>query len=259
MGLVALAAVVPFGRSADLVEKHFDSPEQPSYLIVTSRQRSSSSTLSRVLASHPCALHGNEIWTDGKTQDHLGAHQHTGMSGQEILDDPHLFLTSAGSEICAEAISDGTIPVTCGGQCTIVIKMFDSHGLSRDGIASLMRDSNMAFVVLEREVGKEYCSHLRATTLGDWGTTPDGHKKDLPPVDCDEVPRDFSLKHDRWFYRVRQELRLNERSFVDIPFALVASCGLQRLAESIYAMHGFSVPIEMQLSPDIDSLFSACV
>lgn len=90
------------------------------FVVVASRQRSSSSSsaLSRVLASHPCALHGNEIWIDGEAQDHLGAHnKHTGMSWKEIGAVLRLFLANARSKICAEAAADGTIPDTRGGQC----------------------------------------------------------------------------------------------------------------------------------------------
>lgn len=255
--LVSLLAIAPFGWSSSL-EQEVNAPKQPSYLIVTSRQRSSSTTLSRVLASHPCALDGNEIWFEKSTQDKLGAHNYTGMGWKAVHTEPHLFLTSARAKICAKALSDGTIPDTCGGQCTIVIKMFDQHGLKRDVISSLMADPSMAFVVLERDVGGEYCSHQRAELHHDWGTLPGKHKTGLPLLDCAEVPEKYVNVHNDWFHFVRRALGLHGRIFVDVSFDLVASCGLQGLAESIYAMHGFVLPTTLNVAEEIDALFRGC-
>lgn len=234
-------------------------PDQPTYLIVASRQRSSSSTLSRVFASHPCALHGNEIFSEDRKQDHLGAHAVVDMTQSEIYDEPHEYLTLAQEALCAEAVADGTIPDVCGGRCTIVIKLLDIFGLSGAGIASLMEDPRMEFVVLERDIQGEYCSYARAMSQGDWGTTPGQHKASLQVVPCDDVPREFSDKHEDWFAELRRQLRRSSRSFVDVPFALVASCGLKSLAESVFAMFGFPLPIDVEFPRDIQKLFDVCL
>ena len=137
--------------------------------------------------------------------------------------------------------------------------MFDSHGLTRDGVTSLMKDPSMAFVALERDVGNEYCSYLRAITRDGPGTAAGGFYNNPPAMDCDDVPREFVVAHDKWFDRIRQELRLNGRSFVDVPFSLVASCGLPELAESILVVNGFVLPTELELPSDIVSFFPECV
>lgn len=253
----AVSAAVA-GEWKEYETEDFDAPTQPTYLIVASRQRSSSSTLSRVFASHPCALHGNEIFSEDPKQDHLGAHAAVDMSQHDIYGDPHEYLTRAQKAICAQAVSDGTVPDVCGGQCTIVIKLLDVFGLPQAGIAALMGDPRMEFVVLERDIPGEYCSYARAMSQGDWGTTPGQHKASLPDVPCDEVPREFTDKHEDWFAELRQQLRRSRRSFVDVPFALVASCGLKSLAERVFAMFGFPLPIDIEFARDIEKLFASC-
>ncbi|CAM9720057.1 unnamed protein product [Scytosiphon promiscuus] len=259
---VILCSVFSVSLSSESKEpqmEEFVVPDQPSYLVVASRQRSSSSTLSRVFASHPCALHGNEIFAEDPKQDHLGAHAVVDMSQREIYEDPHQYLTRAQEALCAQAVSDGTIPDVCNGQCTIVIKLLDIFGLPPAGIAALMEERRMEFVVLERDIEGEYCSYARAMSQGDWGTTPGQHKASLPDVPCDVVPREFTDKHEDWFAELRLQLRRSSRSFVDVPFALVASCGLKSLAEVVFAMFGFPLPIDIDFPYDIQKLFDACL
>lgn len=184
----------------------FDKPSQPDYIIVSARQRSGSSTLSSSLGGHPCTLNGNEIWSDNASQDILRGHTYTSLSNQEIRKNPHAFLSEIHDDICHMARNNGYIDSSCS-KCTVVVKMFDIHHLSEEGIIDLMSDKDISFVVLERDVQKEYCSLQLAHEKGDWGTTPSDHKKENNEYQCDTVSESFAWEHNAWFYFIRTELR----------------------------------------------------
>jgi len=229
----------------------------PSYIIIASRQRSSSSTLNGMISSHPCVLHGNEIITNSPGQDKLGAHGHVDMTAEEIHHDPHTFLTMAHHGICEEARRDGTLPDTCDF-CTISIKLFDKHHVSEDGLHDLMNDHDMYFVVLEREVSEQFCSLKRAAQINDWATTPSRHKNIDIPCSSSEVTQEFREMHDKWFHTVRSGLRNAGKFFLDIPFTSVASCDLLSLTMSIFGFSGLFIPERVVLGGELEKLFWVC-
>lgn len=254
--LTCLWAILGSASSTSKTVIPFGVPRQPAYVIVLSRQRSSSTTTSQVIAGHPCALFGNEIW--GKAQDVLGAHDYANMTWPEVRDDTDRFLTTGREHICSNAISDGTIPESCGGQCTIVVKEFDIHRISERGMDQLMQDERIEFVVLERDVHGEYCSHEEARVHNDWGTIPGAHKQRLSPVNCEDIPEDYVQTHEEWFSRVRSALQRNGRSYVDVPFSLIASCRFREFAQSIYTRMGFSTPVSVPFKYPLAEAFTEC-
>ncbi|CAN0191086.1 unnamed protein product [Scytosiphon promiscuus] len=254
--LVLACLLGMLGLASSTSVTRFGAPSQPSYVIVLSRQRSSSTTTSQVIASHPCALFGNEIW--GEAQDILGAHGFANMTWPEVRDDTDRFLTTGRDHICRKAISDGTIPDSCDGQCTIVVKEFDIHRISVEGMNKVMQDATIEFVVLERDVEGEYCSHMEAKVNNDWGTIPGAHKKNHPHVECEDAPDDFVQTHNEWFARVRSALHRNGRSFVEVPFSLIASCRFREFAQSMYGRMGFRLPGSVPIKYPLAEAFTKC-
>lgn len=234
-----------------------EEPIPPKYIIVSSRQRSSSSTLNRMISSHPCILHGNEMLTNSLGQDTLDAHRHSDMSREDIYYDPRDFFLRAYDGICEEARENGNLPDTCD-HCTISIKLFDIHYLDPDGLFEVMNDHDFSFLVLERDVEAQYCSYERAKIANDWGTTPSTHKK--INFDCSdyELSESFVEKNDKWFNTLRSGLRKANRFFQEVPFASVASCDLLNLVKSIFGLNALVVPGELQLQNDLERLFIDC-
>jgi len=228
-------------------------PVQPKYIIVASRQRSSSSTLAYLIGGHPCVLSGNEIWTNKPTQDILGAHGMVNMSYNEVSENPDVFLHKVHEKACMDA----QLPDMCNGMCSISIKLFDIHIVSSNGLRKLMNDTSFFFVVLERDVRGEYCSHMRANLYDDWGITPSGHSLMSKDFICGETKENFISEHNRWFHTLRENLRVAKRFFMEIPFALVASCGLKDLVNSIYAVNGIPPGI-MDIQENLKELFYNC-
>lgn len=236
-------------------------PSRPDYIIVSSRQRSSSTTLTSVLGSHPCVISGNEIWTDNPVQDRLDAHSMVNMTSKEISENPDLFLQKAHGLICQKS----NLPEMCGGNCTIAIKMFDEHKLSYTGIKSLMNNRNNFFVVLERDVRGEYCSYHKAQMTGDWGVTPQGHKKSTEHFKCGVIDRTFESKHNTWFSMLTTNLKEMGRFFISVPFSMVASCELKNVVNSIFSATGQPMPAPLQLkgerfflNGEMENLFKKC-
>lgn len=238
---------------------HFDKPSQPDYLIVAARQRSGSSTLSSSLGGHPCAANANEIWTNNTSQDILGGHEFTSLSPKDIRAKPHEFLSEIHSSLCSKAKSTGLVHETCS-KCTIVLKMFDIHDISSEGIIDLMSDKDVYFVVLERDVEQEFCSLQLAHQKGDWGTTPGQHKlKYASTFDCGGVTEEFYYKHTLWFNFLRTELRRNQRFFVDIPFDVISSCEIKEAVESVFAFSGLELPVDFHYADkNIENVFNMC-
>jgi len=252
MILVFLTLILFVGAAVDL---EHETP--PSYIIIASRQRSSSSTLNTVVSSHPCVLHGNEMFFNNPQQDILGAHSYVEMSSEEIGQDPHRFLSTAYNGICEEARKDGTLPDTCEF-CTISIKLFDKHNLSKNGLHDLMNDHNMRFIVLERDASEQFCSLKRANHINDWGTIPSRHKNIDIPCSSNEVTQEFHEKNEEWFYTIRSGLRNAGQFFLDIPFKSVASCDLLSITMSIFGFSGLFIPEEVVLQEDMEKLFWGC-
>lgn len=228
-------------------------PLRPKYIIVSSRQRSSSTTLTRVISSHPCVISGNEIWTNRVEQDILGVHEVVGMDQDYIHENPEEFLNESHHVACGEA----DIPEMCGGQCTIVIKLFDIHALDHNGMVSLMKNTEFFFIVLEREIRGEFCSYEKAWRKNEWGVTPGEHKESTD-FECGETTHAFENAHIRWFSLLRENLMKNKRFFIDVPFYLVASCELVHLMESIFGATGLFLPVELDLQPETEILFEDC-
>lgn len=234
-----------------------EKPKPPKYIIIASRQRSSSSTLNRMISSHSCVLHGNEIWTRNHSQDNLGAHDVVDMSDEEIRQYPNEFLLSAYDELCSNAIMNGDISSDCE-TCTIAIKMFDIHGLG-DNVSSLIEDSDFEFLVLERPVQGQYCSWKRAKISNDWATVPGKHNAEtaIPPDDCAMVPYNFKEKSEKWYRMIRTELKREGRFYTEIPFETVSSCKLSNLMGFIYSQYGLDIG-ELDLVSDLEDLFTVC-
>lgn len=257
---VTFVAFVSLHLAAEAASREFLPPSPPKYIILLSRQRSSSTTMSYLLGQHPCSLHGNEMWYPAPRQDVLHAHRHTDMSPADVKKDPHAFLNSVHDEICNEAIESGKISASCEGKCAIVIKTFDIHHLSLDGIFSMMEDPEFRFVVLERKLEDEYCSYLVATIAGDYGTVPSEHiKGSADNITCGSPPEEYADKHVTWFRTMRDALRTRGTFFVDVPFALVASCRLQEVIPSILAFMGLNAPYEVEdMRESLETLFLEC-
>lgn len=233
-------------------------PTPPEFVVIVARQRSGSSTLSNLIGSHPCSLSGNEIWRNSTKQDPLGAHRLTNMTPEQVRQQPHTFLKEIHDNVCTEAIRNGRIASNCKGKCTISVKMFDVHHLSQEGIFAMVDDPDFRFVVLERNVEDEYCSHYIAVTTGDFGTTPGGHKKMSARIECGEATPEFVDEHTQWFSSMRNNLRSKGRSYLDIPFALVASCELKELIASILGFLGLYTPVSVGILPRYDAVFKPC-
>lgn len=229
-------------------------PLRPKYIIVSSRQRSSSTTLTTVISSHPCVISGNEIWTHSSNQDILGVHDAVGMDQDDIQKNPEEFLREAHNVACGEA----DIPEICGGQCTIAIKLFDVHALDYNGMVSLMKNPEFFFIVLERGIRGEFCSFEKAWRKNDWGVTPAGHRESTKDLECRSTTPEFENAHNHWFSLLRENLMENKRFFVDVPFYLVASCELVHLIESIFGATGLVLPVELDLQSDMEVLFEDC-
>ena len=234
-----------------------EQPKPPKYIIIASRQRSSSSTLNRMISSHSCVLHGNEIWTRHHSQDILGAHDIVNMSDEEIRQYPDEFLLSAYDEICNNAKMNGDIPDECE-TCTIAIKMFDIHGLG-DNVAYLMDNLDFQFIVLERPVQGQFCSWKRAEIHNDWATVPGNHKTEtVIPMDyCDIVPYNFKENNIKWYRMLRNGFKKSGRFYTEVSFETVSSCKLSSLMGSIYSQFGLSLG-QLNLPWDLEDLFTNC-
>ena len=251
--IFAAMACVKFASST----VHVDQTPQSDYIIVAARQRSGSSTLSSVIGGHPCAVNANEIWTNQPSQDILGAHEFTELDEHEIRQYPREFLSQIHGPLCDLSMENGMIDSFCD-KCTIVLKMFDIHSISPDGIKNLMSDKDISFVVLERDVQKESCSLQLAHQKGDWGTTPGQHKIKAD-FQCVPASPEFVQNHDYWFNNIRKELANHGRFFLHVPFDAVASCQLKNVAESIFAFGGLKTPADLVFqNKHIDSLFNEC-
>lgn len=259
MKLFSLSGVIFFSCVLGSESVLFEKELQPDYLIVSSRQRSGSSTLSAVIGGHPCAISANEIWTDSPYQDHLGAHQVTTMDHDEIRDDPRGFLSQVYGPLCEQARERGDIDLSCS-KCTIVLKMFDIHSISTSGIESLMDDDTIDFVVLERDVQDQFCSLEVAHQKGDWGTTPGQHNSNKrDEFVCGHVTQEFASEHHAWFDFLHRELLNKGRYFLNVSFYSVASCELKRVASSIFAFGGLENPVDFEYNDyNIESLFDSC-
>ena len=239
-----------------------ESASRPNYVIVSSRQRSSSTTLTSVLGSHPCMVSGNEIFVNDPVQDRLGAHSFVNMTYEEIREFPDLFLSKAHSNICKNQY----LPPVCQGHCTVSVKLFDEHSITYPGIQSLMENDDNFFLVLERDVHDEYCSFKKAKETGDWGVTPQGHNKQLKFECPDYVDLDFKFRHKRWFNMLRSKLHEAGRFFIEVPFSLVASCRLHNLVNSIFMATGqplSNIALELKgtkffMNGEMENLFKNC-
>ena len=234
-----------------------EQPKPPKYIIVASRQRSSSTTLNRMISSHSCVIDGNEIWFKPRAQDKLGARGITDMTKEDIALFPDEFLMSTYDELCENARMNGDIPSECE-TCTISIKLFDVHNLGNN-IIYLMENPEIEFIVLERPVQGQFCSWMRAQIHNDWATVPGSHKPEtiIPSNDCMNVPHEFVENNLKWFRMLRNGLKKTGKIYTEVSFETVSSCKLSNLMGSIYSQFGLSLG-QLSLPPDLEDLFTDC-
>ena len=234
-----------------------EQPKPPKYIIIASRQRSSSTTLSRMISSHSCVIDGNEIWSRPRAQDKLGAHDIADMSDEDIRLFPDEFLLSTYDELCENARMNGDIPSECE-TCTISIKLFDVHALG-DNVIYLMENPEFEFIVLERPVQGQFCSWKRAEIHNDWATVPGNHRPEtaLPENDCMNIPHAYVERNVKWFRMLRNGFKKTGRIYTEVSFETVSSCKLLKLMGIIYSQFGLSLG-QLNLPSDLEYLFTEC-
>ena len=247
--LLIFATLLSF-YNAMVIEK----PTPPKYIIIASRQRSSSTTLTRMIASHSCVLDGNEVWNVyDKDQDKQSAHDYVNMNPYEIRKDPGVFLSLAHEGICQTARDNGSLHSQCD-TCTVVVKLFDIHGI--ENVTQLFEYTEFGFVVLERPIEGQWCSLKKAEATNDWATTPGGHK--VVDYECDDVPEQFRDRIQKWYDLLRSGLKDAGRFYMEIPFSVIASCNLSRLIPTLYSEFGLELSNEITLPSDLEELFRYC-
>lgn len=251
--------------SVNSVLTYFDEIVPPKIIAVMSMQRSGSTTVSRLLASHKCAVWGNEVFVpreDGEvTQDELGIHELTGRNVTYSRSRPVDFLLEANKIICKSDM----VPEECNGMCTIVVKVFETHHVSRFGtlnIQDMLRSPDVGIVVLQREMKDWFNSYHAATKEGDWVTVPD---KERPKrVKVNSVPDFHVNRYKKWFETIREEIINFGKIHVEIPFSAVKTCRLfDSVLPSIYTVFGFDIHKGVDIknmwnTDNMESLLESC-
>lgn len=202
------------------VRVSFDDPVPPKIIAVMSMQRSGSTTLSRLIASHKCVVWGNEIWDHNKLQDVLGAHAMTGLDEDYSSLHPVDFLLQVNEIVCKSSL----VPEECNGWCSIVVKVFDIHDISESGLMDLVRCPEVGIVILQRSLSERYSSKISASMNGDWNTVPSKSRPEheMHPV----VPYEERNKYDTWFSFLRNTLSEADKVYIEVSFAMVKTCRL---------------------------------
>ena len=211
----AAALLSPAGTSAD-------------WVIVASRQRSSSTSLARAIAQRlgPCSVFADEmLHHHGPTYDLIADVSGRGWKSQAVL---HRAGNPLGLARAAHAAWTSRVQNTTAAcrdaHVTLVMKVFDVH--KNFFLNKLFTHRAACVVVLERDAAAEECSLRWAAHTGDWGEEPA-----LPTTRAADLSRPrqeeqraayanfrrancsragtaaFRLAHDAWFARVRAKLR----------------------------------------------------
>ena len=215
------------------IHTFFDETIPPKVIALMSMQRSGSTTVSRLLSSHKCTVWGNEIFSGGN-QDVLGAHETLGYTPEETRKNPLQFLLEVNKSICKQ------VPSECNGRCTIVVKIFNIHQLSENGISDIISSDDIGIVVLQRELKDWYSSSVAAWTMNDWNTTPHDNR----PVRevFDNVPTKDKARYTEWFDKIRSLSTYLGKMYLEIPFSSVQTCALfDMVIPSIYNFFGFNL------------------
>ena len=253
----SISGVILLSCIHGIESSRFENVTQSDFIVIASMQRSGTTTLTGVIGGHPCAVSGNEIWTDKPPQDILGGHRYTTKNDFEVREKPSEFLSEIHEPLCRDARERGYIAPSCSS-CTIVVKMFDIHGMPVVGIQNLMGSDSVDFVVVERDIQEQFCSLQLASQKGDWGTTPIQHVA-KEGFNCPTVTDHFAFRHNSWFRLLRTELLNKGRYFLNVPFSSIASCDLKRVASSIFAFGGLQTPVDIDYRDyNLDSLFESC-
>jgi len=213
-----------------------DAVRAAEFVVVVSRQRSSSTVLSQAIAAfHPCVTWTNEIFhrepaarlrRECGTQDrfsgkllraHGKAALHTSRFSQPVE-----FL---------RAVRDLQLSVQWPRQgCSraayaLVFKLFDGHlhgRLQQSGLKDLLSDPRTAVVVLERDPAASECSLSWARHSADWGVVPARHSDAYAAYQskhCAGMPSPtYQAAHVAWYRRVRGLLRQLRKPFLDVTF-----------------------------------------
>lgn len=225
-----------------VIDLNKNTTTRPEVVIIFSRQRSGSTTLSSILATDKCSLFGNEIWIDTNGQpgqDFLNAHEIMGVNRTTVMDNPLRFLTGLNEKLC----SSSELPEECGGKCTIVAKLFDLHYkwfLTPDGIRDIISDERIEFVILERDVNEVYTSTKSARRRGDWTTHPGKNRPSkeyygLPPLK-------FIEDHNSWYSFIRKSLLENGRVYTEVSFQSLKGCNLfNKVLPKVFYNLGFDL------------------
>lgn len=224
----------------------FDDPVPPKVIAVASMQRSGSTTLSRLIASHKCVVWGNEIWNPDKDQDVLGAHAMTGLDVEYSASHPVDFLLRVNEMVC----KSGLVPEECNGRCSIAVKVFDIHYISESGLADFVMSPDVGIVILQRDISELYASKLSASKNGDWQTTPSVFRPEheAHPV----VPYEARDRYDTWFSYLRNTLSEAEKVYMEVSFATVKTCKLfDTVLPSLLTFFGFDI----QDGADVENLW----
>ena len=214
------------------IKTFFDEAVPPKIIAVMSMQRSGSTTVSRLMASHKCVVWGNEIFAGGG-QDVLGAHDLLDYTSGESRDDPLEFLLELNKSICKSE----SLPKECNGRCTVVVKIFNNHQVSEQGISDIISSEDVGIIVLQRNLNDWYASNVAAWSLGDWNTTPHDNRPHREIFQT--VPVKDKDRYINWFDKIRSLSNEVGKLYLEIPFSTVKTCGLfDMVIPSVYKFFG---------------------
>jgi len=213
----------------------------PKIVVILSMQRSGSTSLNTMLASHPCALNGNEIMTDRESQDLLLAHKLTGMDWEYTRSNPLEFLMESHRHICGTRSE-------CGGDCTIFVKLFDINGISDENLLDLFSSQEIGYVVLERNPADSYSSMKNAEEQGDWLTSPGENR---PKKINYELTEKYRKRQSDWYVKLRGFLRDVGHTYVEVSFQSIQSCDLiHEVLPRVYNFFGMESGMVVNVDDD---------
>jgi hypothetical protein len=214
----------------------------PEFLVIASMPRSASTEVS-MQVSHGvgCTVWFNEFF-NGRPDQTIASKGESKRSWEAKYDNPLASLRATRAVHCKNQLP------SCGGHCTVVIKLMGYHFVHGPKLQKLLASSSTLVVVLERDPDHRLCSEMWARHTGDWGTTPHKHalvasklgiREKRPPC-TQHATGMFRQKHDSWYAEVRGILRAASKPSIDVrsedfmarPDAvrdtILAAAGLQR-------------------------------
>ena len=239
------------------IKTFFDEAVPPKIISVMSMQRSGSTTVSRLLSSHKCVLWGNEIFSGG-SQDVLGAHDLLGYVPGESREDPLGFLLKLNKSICKSE----SVPKECNGRCTVIVKIFNNHQVSEQGISDIISSEDVGIIVLQRNLNDWYSSSIAAWKQGDWNTTPHDNRPEREIFQT--VPVKNKDMYTSWFEKIRSLSNEVGKLYLEVPFSSVKTCNLfDMVLPSAYKFFGIDFDDGVEISngwkgDNIEDILLAC-